>query len=167
MNSPYNNLSKNQQDFLDQVKKQCDNYNVILHLENSQGIEFKNTGIMCNGYFVDSPHPKLGVATNKDIKDWFLVLLHEYCHMEQWLEKSPYWTNNKMEKGEASDLIDSWMNNEIEIASKQLEELFNIVILLEADCEARAIQNINNFQLDIRQKDLYELFKRSGCGRLY
>lgn len=148
-----NNLSPNQLKFLETVTKKCNLLGVTLNLADSQGVEFQNTKIMCNGYFVDNPIPTLAVATKKDVNDWFLVLLHEYSHMEQWEEKSSAWINNKMEKGEASDLIDSWLNHEIELDDQTLDKIFQINIELESDCEKRAIHNITKFNLDINHQE--------------
>lgn len=148
-----NNLTPTQFRFLGTVTAKCDQVGVNFILEDSPGIEFPNTGIICNGYFVDNPIPTLAVATRKNVKDWFLVLLHEYSHMEQWEEKASVWTNNKLEKGEASDLIDAWLNYEIELDEFTLDKIFKINIELESDCEKRAINNITKFNLDINHEE--------------
>lgn len=147
------NLTSNQLKFLEIVKEKCNHLGVNLILSDSQGVEFQNTKIMCNGYFVDNPSPTLAVATKKEVKDWFFVLLHEYSHMEQWAEQSSSWSNNKMEKGEASDLIDAWLNHEIELDNLTLDKIFQINIELESDCEKRALTNIIKFNLDINYKE--------------
>lgn len=148
-----NKLSPSQIKFLTLVQETCSELGVNLILADAQGVEFQNTGIMCNGYFVDTPSPTLAVAIKKDIQDWFLVLLHEYCHLEQWAEKSSSWLNNKLQQGEASDLIDSWLNHQTELDEQTLDKIFQINIDLESDCEKRAIHNIIKFNLDINHQE--------------
>lgn len=131
------------------VQEKCQQLGVLLLLEESEGIEFQNTGIICNGYFVDQPIPKLGVAIKKKLQDWFLVLIHEYSHLEQWAENSPTWTNNKIGHQDASDLLDLWLNHEVDLDQDTLDKIFQINIELESDCEKRAIQNIIKFNLEV------------------
>lgn len=136
------------------IEKECSINNVELAFEESNGVRFKNSNIICNGYFIDQPKPVLVVATKKKKRDWILVLLHEYCHMKQWLEKSPAWFNNKLpDNTECSDRLDLWLSGVLNLSDDELERYIQINIELEADCEKRALRLIDEFRLPISKED--------------
>ena len=75
----------------------------------------------------------------------FDTLLHEYCHMRQCIEKCKEW--NDYVEG-SSMAFTYWLNGmDVDAASAALS--MNKCIALELDCEARALQCIKDYKLDI------------------
>ena len=94
-------------------------------------------GIKCSGWYDESD---LVVAGGK--KEWLDVLVHESCHMDQFLEGYKYW-----KRGDDSlSMIDKWLagkrktRNELVKATKD-------VIMLELDCERRAVQKMKKYKI--------------------
>lgn len=98
----------------------------------------------CNGYFDCAT---LAVATGKPFEDWFPVFIHEACHMDQWLDESEYWPDTLdddytiLERHHAGEDVDD-----------KIVSALNNIILLEADCERRAVEAIEKFGLPLDPK---------------
>lgn len=129
------------------IKEDAKNHGVSLLLSKENSVSFN--GIACNGYFMDTPKPTLAVACGKDEKDWIPTLVHEYCHMRQWIEKSPFWDQVKVGDKEAMDFIDDWLNKKIELSDSDLTSYINASLEVELDCEKRVIEKIKEYNLDI------------------
>lgn len=133
--------------FLELVEQEAGLYRVKLLLSKESHVE--SGSILCNGYFSDEPKPTLAVAMGKPIEQWLPILVHEYCHMRQWIEQSPYWTGNKLGKFEATDIIDMWLQDMVELSDSQKDLYFSKVIMVEKDCEERVVKLIKQFNLPI------------------
>lgn len=97
--------------------------------------------IECSGYFDEE---SLVVATGKNTEDWLPILLHESCHLDQFIEKIPIWKD-----GESSiDYIDNWLSGK-NFSKKKITTHITSVINLELDCEKRAAKKIIMYDLDI------------------
>lgn len=93
-------------------------------------------GIECSGYFDEK---ELIVASAK--KDWLDVLVHESCHLDQFVENSKYW-------GEGEDgiiLMDKWLLKKAEYNKKRLEKAIQSTVLLELDCEKRTVKKMMKY----------------------
>lgn len=88
-------------------------------------------GFASGGYF-DSDARVLAVATDRPTEVWLGVLLHEYCHLTQWVEDQPSW------RAYGNEMWD-WL------AGKRVRnpaELVRSVQAVEEDCERRTIRMI-------------------------
>lgn len=103
----------------------------------------------CSGFFTgnDRTNEKiLAVATGKPLKQWLPVLLHESCHMDQYLEDCQEWRNIVMPDGtDSSDALFEWIggkdcDNPRDLALRSLQ--------VELDCEKRTVQKIIYFSLE-------------------
>lgn len=88
-------------------------------------------GVPCSGYFDAGPEvPVLAVAWDNPMR--LGVLLHEYCHATQWVERAPVWV--------ADEKTGSWADwlagDRIRNPRAALESAREI----EADCERRTIR---------------------------
>lgn len=137
--------------FLELVKKECKTHQVKLLISPEAYVDCG--GGLCNGYFMDKPSPTLAVATGKDSSLWMPTLVHEFAHMQQWKENSPFWTNNKVGNFESMDLISLWLEDKIELSEEQKEVYFNKSINVEADCEKRVIELIEKYSLPINKEE--------------
>jgi hypothetical protein len=111
----------------------------------AQGFSFKleakksvqaGDGIKCSGYFDEKD---LIVASSK--KDWIDVLVHESCHLDQFVENSKYWDN-----GECGIIVmDKWLMKKANYNKKRLEKAIQDTILLELDCEKRTVRKMKKY----------------------
>lgn len=86
-------------------------------------------GLPAGGYF-DEDKMVLAVATGRQPDTWLGVLLHEYCHLTQFIEGQPSWAAYK------NDLWEWLDGKSIKDTAASLES----VRAVEADCERRAIR---------------------------
>ena len=99
------------------------------------------------GYFTheDSDKKKrLRVAVgNKPLRKWMNVLVHETCHLDQYLENSPYW---HIANNDVYDIQYAFFAGASPDHSEVIEAM-NKIVRLEADCERRTVQKIKDFNL--------------------
>lgn len=100
--------------------------------------------IECSGYYDEAD---LVVAAGK--KEWVDVLVHESCHLDQYIEKVPIWEN-----GEAGiTLIDSWLTKNKKISMKRIEQAIKNTILLELDCEKRTVKKMQKYKIPFNKEN--------------
>jgi hypothetical protein len=127
----------NVQKFLAQIVSDCQKYEVGFHLVPDVLVEAD--GIKCSGYFDETD---LKVAAKK--KDWLDVLVHESCHLDQWIEKHPLW-----DKADAGiTMIEKWCSG-TNYGEQKLVQAFKDTIELEWDCEKRTEKKIKKYRLNI------------------
>lgn len=118
-----------------------------LNLEITQGKYLYGVGGRASGYF-DSDDSTIKVAGGKSIKKWLPVLVHEFCHYQQMIEKYPLFFS-KINGEDAYDLFYSWLQFEKEYDYEIVKESIQKIILVEKDCEMRSVKLINRFNLPI------------------
>lgn len=95
----------------------------------------------CYGMFEfdsnDNPVIKVAVG-EKSNEEWFGVLLHEYCHFEQWKVRSKVWKEFEESNFSIEDILKNPRKHKKEIL---------ILIKLEADCERRVVQMLRKHDL--------------------
>jgi hypothetical protein len=95
---------------------------------------------LVSGYF--DPNTKtLAVAAGR--KDWLEVLVHESCHMDQFLDPNSIWHSGGVE---AVDQYFDWMSGK---DVREFKEQVLLAGLLELDCESRTVTKIEQFNLPI------------------
>ena len=118
----------------------CIKNNISLRLENKHLVDMDN--LPCSGYFDES---SLVVATKKSkISEWVTTLLHESCHMDQYLEKSKVYIPDNA----GLNIVEGWINKK-SINKTKLYNGFKNTILLELDCEKRTVKKIKKYKLNI------------------
>jgi hypothetical protein len=160
------NITKQQIDsFIEelQTKTKANGVNFIVGEEST--VKYFKSDLRVSGYFIDYGTPTLAIATGKEVNSWFMILLHESSHMDQWIEKSPYWTNSFIDGKEAVDYIDEWLNGK-DFDDEFLNSVFEKAIMVELDCERRTIQKAKDygfeidFEDEIKKANSYILFYR-------
>jgi hypothetical protein len=127
----------NIQKLVAKIAVDCQKHGIGFHLVPAKLVE--TDGIKCSGYFDDVD---LKVAAQKE--DWVDVLVHESCHMDQFLEKHPMWS-----KADAGiTMIEKWCSG-THYSQERLVQAFKDTIELEWDCEKRTEKKIKKFRLDI------------------
>jgi len=133
--------------FIEYVTSVAEKHNVKLIVNNETSIPYPNSHMMCSGYFIDYNSPELGIAIGGDKEDWLPILVHEFSHMQQYLENTECWKNNFIDGIETIDIIDKWISGDDSITN--IEDLISRSYAIEADCEKRSIENIKTFKLEI------------------
>ena len=146
--------------FIEDLKIYTKENNIKLVLSPEKGVKFSEGGILCNGYF-DDITSTLACALGKDVSQWLVILLHESCHMDQWVEKVTEWTENA-----GMDNIEKWLNGDDSVNMKNIDNEIRTSIIVEVDCEKRTVEKIKKYGLDsiinideyIQKSNAYVLF---------
>ena len=122
-------------EMISQIAEECIKNNITFNLSAEKKVclvnEPKELG--CSGFF-DPDYKILSVATQKAFKDWFPILLHEYNHMLQYIEKPEFF-------GE-EDRLWEWLTNKIELTKKDIKKVIDTTREIELDCEIRTVKMI-------------------------
>lgn len=125
--------------FLDDLRIICNTHNVTLKLVQAKTVEIEE-GIRCTGYF-DGGNAELAVAKRRG--NWLELLVHESCHLDQWVEQTKEWRDEDIY---GNNRIDKWLlGKEVEGLRKSI----NNTIALELDCEKRAVKKMVEYDLPI------------------
>lgn len=149
------------EEFLNHVKNVAAKNSIKLFLSNEEYVNYPNSTFDCSGYFIDNGDPSLGVGCNKPLEKWLPILVHEYSHMCQFIEKSEHWINNFEDGKETIDYIEDWMCGS---DCDKIEDFIKRSFLVEADCEKRTIEVIKEFELPI---DIKEYTQKANSYILY
>lgn len=158
-NSYFPDVDKNVETFINEQRQKCEQHNIVFNLVPNERVAIND--IECNGYFYAHESGMRGiftVATGKPFLEWFPTFIHESSHVDQFIEKSPYWFADQ-----DSNILDDWING-IDFDMQDIKRVVHRTILLEADCEARAVEKIKQFNLPVnieeysRQANSYLLF---------
>lgn len=135
--------------FLGHIEEQCEENNVALIYHPSDFIGPER----CRGYFAEPEgggEGELKVAVKNDISDWFPVLVHEYCHLLQWIDKEPTYKACTIGKeGDAGTFMDYWLEKQVDLDDDKRSEYFKKVREMELNNERRAVDIIKIWNLPI------------------
>jgi hypothetical protein len=148
-------------DFIEDLKIYTKEHDVNLNLSPEKGVQFSEDGVICNGYFDGDDTRTLACALGKDVSQWLIILLHESCHMDQWVEKVPEWTENA-----GMDNIEKWLNGDDSVNMNNIDNEIKTSMIVEIDCEKRTVEKIKKYGLDsvinidkyIQKSNAYILF---------
>jgi len=133
-------MHKSVEMFLKDIAKGCIKNKISLTLSNLSHIDAD--GLACSGYFDGK---ELVVATNKKKElDWVDILLHESCHMDQFLQKSKFW----MPDEDALHIVHDWVAKK-EVSPQKLVMGFSNTISMELDCEKRTVRKILKYKIPV------------------
>ena len=127
------------QEFIKHVKQECKKHNVKCVLKNTKTVKLTDDNDRCSGYFDEE---SLVVAMNRP--DALQILVHEYCHLTQWVEQCDSWVASV--KNESHDKLYRWLAGD---DIKDIKKAISICRDLELDNEKRAIKMIKRFNLPI------------------
>lgn len=125
--------------FLSFVKEECEKHEVTIDFVEDDYI-VDDDGLKFGGYF-DPENKVLAFAINqKESKE---VLVHEYAHMTQWIDKIPLWdlAINSLE------IMHDWLNG-IEVPN--IEAHLKNIRDLELDNEKRTVNLMIQWDLGVR-----------------
>lgn len=140
-------LPKHIQECVNKIRKTASQHNVTVILSENRFVDVGDK--QCNGYFEDGNSPTLAVACGQPIKQWLPILIHESCHMDQWIEDIPLWNNNLIGNYEAMDIVDLWCSRKVELTNVQLSTYTKLGREIELDCEKRTAAKILEYNVPI------------------
>jgi hypothetical protein len=151
------------QKFIDAVTTDCSINEVRLKLHKTNFVKYGNMKV--NGFFQSyNGNAVLAVAMKKEESKWVKTLVHEYCHMQQWKENCPAWSNLKLSRQlNADDVMDCWLSGK-RYTNATLDKAFDVVMKMELDCEKRVIETIKKYNLNI---DVTEYIQRANAYVLF
>ena len=125
-----------------------------LKLAGEHGIRvYKGAGklVNCNdgsprvmGFFCDV-EKLLKIACGGDRELWTGVYVHESCHMDQYLEKTSYWCKVTV----ADYMRYSGLLQGRVYPQSDIDDSMSRIVMMEAECEHRALEKIKKYDLDI------------------
>lgn len=132
--------------FIKDVRKIARANDITIKLPKTEFVYCEDDPIPSCGYF-QSEGPLLVVGTGgKSIKSWVATLVHESCHMDQFIEDQFLWT--KCAPG--YEVFFDWLWDEDYVVKENvLYEAVQDIIRLELDCERRSIKKIREYNLPI------------------
>lgn len=132
--------NKNVDIFINDVKKKCRLHGVQYLKVNAKGVDIGG-GATGTGYF-DCYAMVLAYAGKHE--NWLSTLIHESCHLDQWIEDALVWKRGFEGKG-GTEIEEYCSGKKV----KDIRRALNRVIELELDCEKRAVNVINLYKLSI------------------
>lgn len=137
----------NEEKFLEDLNKKCEKHNITLYLPKKSVVDYENSTLKVSGYFSGDTET-IAVACGKPKEKYLPILIHESCHLDQYLEKCILWDNLYVGKTNTYDCMDRWIHGE-EFSKKRMTDYINRCIDLEFDCEVRSVKKIKKYKIDI------------------
>jgi hypothetical protein len=131
-------MKNNLKNLLGDIAVTCIKNKINLSLVAEKTIRL-NEQIECSGFFDETT---LAASVNKKESEWISILIHESCHMDQFLDKKSLWVKNS----DPIDSLDKWLKGE-NIKEKDLLKSINSAILLELDCEIRTVKKYIKYKI--------------------
>jgi hypothetical protein len=148
-------MDKNTQAFIDHVQSECKKHKVKFKPYKRSYIKLTD-GIKCGGFFDDNAKPPI-LAFAQGREDFLGLMVHEYCHMTQWLDQIPLWAESET----ALSIMWNWLAGE---DHEDIDWAIGIARDLELDNEKRTTEMIIKWNLPI---DPVEYVKKSNAYVLF
>jgi hypothetical protein len=138
-------MNKNITKLIADISEKCVQNKINFRLEYANQVDTGN--IPCSGFFDEE---SLVVATKKkNTQDWLDILVHESCHLDQFVEKSPFWFPDEL----GLHIVENWIKNK-KIKLEKAKKAFLNSITLELDCEKRTVKKLKKYKIKF-DVDLY------------
>ena len=135
-------MEETSKQFIEFVKSECKKYGVICSLRNTRYVR-AGEKMAASGYF-DESVPTL-VCSVKN-QNFLPVLVHEYCHLTQWVEKIPIWKKSNL----GMIKVQEWLSGK---EVRNIKNYLSVCRDLELDNEKRSVKIIKKHKLPIDVKD--------------
>jgi len=154
-------MDKKTEVFISFVKEECKKNKVIFKPYKRGYIKLTND-IKCGGFFDDGSNPETRKATlafAQGRADYLELLVHEYCHMTQWIDGIDLWEASSG----AMSTIDEWLSG-VDHPMEEVEAALNAARDLELDNEKRSAEMFRKWDLPvdvnlyIKKANAYVLF---------
>jgi hypothetical protein len=137
-------MNKEISNFIEFAKSECKKHGVKFKPYKRSYVKLTDD-IKCGGYFddgSDSGKPVLAFAQGRE--DFIELMVHEYCHMTQWLDGIELWEICS----DSMTIIDEWLSGE-DHPDKLVECAINNSRDLELDNEKRAVKIFKEWNIPV------------------
>lgn len=135
-------MKKTYNELVELIKKECKEHGVKLDIRKTTYVKLDN--MQCAGYFdYDRKIPTIVVAG--DAKNAKATLLHEYCHLTQFLENSKLWKKS----GKSLTILNEWLGGK---EQKNIKKHISVCRELELDNEKRAAKMAKKYDVGMSAK---------------
>jgi len=137
-------MNKEISNFIEFAKSECKKHGVKFKPYKRSYVKLTDD-IKCGGYFddgSDSDKPVLAFAQGRE--DFIELMVHEYCHMTQWLEGIELWEICS----DSMTIIDEWLSGK-DHPDKLVECAINNSRDLELDNEKRAVKIFKEWNIPV------------------
>jgi len=136
--------------FVSHVRKHLKLYNGKLVIGRGKAINVE--GSRCSGCFDDN---NITISVARKAPNFLDVLLHEYCHFLQWIQKSKIYNTADRH----CSIVVDWFGGK-EYSVKTIKKAFYWVRKMERECEQFAVKLIHKYDLPIDKK---KYIKQANC----
>ena len=137
-------MNKEISNFIEFAKSECKKHGVKFKPYKRSYVKLTDD-IKCGGYFddgSDSGKPVLAFAQGRE--DFIELMVHEYCHMTQWLDGIELWEICS----DSMTIIDEWLSGK-DHPDKLVECAINNSRDLELDNEKRAVKIFKEWNIPV------------------
>jgi hypothetical protein len=137
-------MNKEISNFIEFAKSECKKHGVKFKPYKRSYVKL-TADIKCGGYFddgSDSGKPVLAFAQGRE--DFIELMVHEYCHMTQWLDGIELWEICS----DSMSIIDEWLSGK-DHPDKLVECAINNSRDLELDNEKRAVKIFKEWNIPV------------------
>jgi hypothetical protein len=132
-------MTRKEMNFVQWVKEQCKPHGVKCSLRKVKYLRLSGN-IKCSGFFEGGDTPMLAVSMNR--ADWIEILVHEYCHLTQWVDGIELW-----DKADVSLVkVDDWLSGK---NVRNIDKHLAVARDLELDNEKRSVALIKEWGLNV------------------
>ena len=154
--------------FIDDERLSCEAQLINMTLVDSVSVDVSDGPTQGNGCFEESTgddmRGTLTCAVGKPLEEWLPTFVHETCHKDQFIEQTDVWLDGIYGSYESMDFIDLWIRGLVELSATQKDRYFKASILVELDCEIRAVAKIEKYNLPI---NVTEYIQRANAYVLF
>ena len=142
-------LTKNECKFIQAVNQNCYKNNTKLCLVNKKLLYIQDERVNVAGYFQEQP-PILKVAIKNSTEEWLPILVHEYCHLLQYVNDTTAWhTCCNTRYGDAVSIVVEWLTTGKIKDPKGINRYIKLNRNMELECEKMSVKIIKQYCLDI------------------
>lgn len=139
-----------EEEFLEHIRPQLEQAGIYCNFTEDPWV-YCEDGTKCSGYF-DGNEKILAVAKGKP--NWFGILVHEYCHFEQWREDCAAWSQVYVEgKREALEVLMDAFYEGRDLDDETIARYCHKSATVELDCEKRVLKKIADLNLPMDAKE--------------
>lgn len=148
----------NRQQVVKEIRRRCKLFGVRVELSNEEMVRWSKKSRV-SGYFDSEARggPKLACGTCPSEESFLGVLLHEYCHVTQWVENCTAWREDDILSAKYD--TDGWIYSGRK-CSAGMRKAFAARRDLEADNERRTVRLIK--ELGVKQINLPRYIRASN-----
>lgn len=125
----------------DYIRSLCETCGVKLTIIDQEKV--KIDGVLCNGYFKHHPFPEIIIAKKgKSNFEYLSLLLHEYEHSSQFIEKDPLYMEYVNYPVDIDKAIENWLKGSEVIPFNEVKKMIQLLLDIEIDCEKRVLDTL-------------------------